>query len=45
MKFCLTLLGGFVLFHDGIHLLQAVGILLTILGMKFTFLSKEICFW
>lgn len=32
-KFCLTLLGGFILFRENVTLLQCVGILLTILGV------------
>ena len=32
-KFCVTLLGGYLLFHDPLSLHQALGILCTLLGI------------
>jgi solute carrier family 35 protein E3 len=33
IKFCLTVLGGFLLFQEPLHLNQGVGIILTVLGV------------
>ncbi|XP_013068789.1 solute carrier family 35 member E3-like [Biomphalaria glabrata] len=42
LKFCLTLLGGFILFHDPIQILQLLGILTTVAGVLiYTHIKRE----
>ncbi|XP_045166325.1 solute carrier family 35 member E3-like isoform X2 [Mercenaria mercenaria] len=36
LKFCLTLLGGYILFHDSLNIRQVLGIITTISGMLLT---------
>ncbi|KAH9504837.1 hypothetical protein Btru_062071 [Bulinus truncatus] len=42
LKFCLTLLGGFLLFHDPIQVLQLLGIFTTVAGvLAYTHIKRE----
>ena len=41
-KFCLTIIGGFVLFKDPISALQFLGITITFCGKR---LSYALCMW
>ena len=38
LKFCLTLMGGYFLFHDVLNILQIFGILVAFLGMYYKIL-------